>query len=94
MPNNCQRLFVRNGREKRNGGNEGFQARSVVLLPEDQRKTLKVQLPLKRKILKTGAGNWGRWGRMLSLEKKVDQCHSLRKGGRCMLNEPQLPAPV
>lgn len=41
---------MRNGGEKRDEGNERFQACKVVLLPEDLRKILKVQLPLKTKI--------------------------------------------
>lgn len=49
MLSNYQGLFVRNGREKRNGENERFQAYKVILLPEDLRKMLKVQLPLKTK---------------------------------------------
>lgn len=63
MLSNCQGLFVRNGREKRNGENERFQAYKVILLPEDLRKMLKVQLPLKTKwkMQKPGAVNTIKW---------------------------------
>ena len=78
--NNCQGLFVRNSREERDEGNERFQACKVVLLPEDLRKILKVQLPLNTKDLKDLEARGWRWG-LPSLEEDVGQHHSQRDLG-------------
>lgn len=90
---------MRNGREKRDGGNEEFQACKVVLLPEDLRKTLKVQLPLKRKRferfrsqgLEAGAPFTGEGCRPMSFPKGSG---SRLGGGREHAEGNYLPASV
>ena len=70
--NNCQGLFVRNDREKRNERNERFQACKAVLLPEALRKTLKFN-SLWRQNERGRSQGWGRG--LPSPREDVGQCH-------------------